>query len=441
MPEPLAKRTVSTACANTAESSRQWWSKIGPRDRWWLIGFAIFSLIVALGWQPVRHEMVINLALRSDAPSGAVLSELVEGTSDRARTLERMWRSGNLTARQFVMEHLKTRLHAEPALVGAMDAIVNEAAHDPDLNVREPALNILAEARSANSMMLLRQQLNDADPAVRVLALQQLQRVASSNDVPLAVRLLDDPDQRVTVQAALLLRRTTGLDFGIRSSHALPKFTHSDEAPLPPFNLDAIRRGAQLWREWWTQHRAEFPPPPPLPRIFPGKLLAKEFALEDSEGKLIRLSDFQGKAVLLCFWKIGSAASFDDVATLKQLQEQESRRLTVIGIAFDPAVGPQDDCGGEAHGGGHEHQHNHAHAADSHGNGAATKPALRELVTRMSINHPVLLDASGSLVLRFNAQEVPTYALIDAQGNLRRRFAGSRELSTWTAMVAEISSR
>jgi peroxiredoxin len=441
MPEPLAKRTASTAPANTSESSRQWWSKFGPRDRWWLIGFAIFSLIVALGWKPARHQTVMALALRSDAPPGAVLSELVEGTTDRAPTLERMWRSGNLTVRQFVMEHLKTRLHTEPALVGAMEAIMNEATNDPDLNVREPAINILAEARSANSMMLLRQQLNDADPAVRVLALQQLQRVASSNDVPLAIHLLDDPDPRVTVQAALLLRKTTGLDFGIRSSHALPKFTRSEEAPLPPFNLDVIRRGAQEWREWWTQHRAEFPQPTSPTRIIPGRLPVKEFALEDSDGRLIHLSEFHGKAVLLCFWKIGNAASFDDVATLKQLQEQESRRLTVVGIAFDPAVGPQDDCGGEAHGGGHEHQHNNAHAVDSRGNSAATKPALRELVTRMSINHPVLLDANGSLVFRFNVQEVPTYALIDAQGNLRRRFAGARELSTWTAMVEEISSR
>lgn len=417
------------------------WCKFNGRDRWWLAGLTVFCLVAFVIWKPLRHELAMALALRSDAPSDAVLSELADEAPNRRLALERMWRSGSLVTRQFVMEHLKTRLHTEPALVGAMEAIVNEAANDPDLNVREPAINILAEARSANSMMLLRQQLNDADPAVRVLALQQLQRVASSNDVPLAVHLLDDPDPRVTVQAALLLRKTIGLDFGIRSSHALPKFTRSDEAPLPPFNLDAIRHGAQKWREWWAQHQAEFPAPTLPPHIIPGKLPAKEFALEDSEGKLIRLSDFQGKAVLFCFWKIGSAASFDDVTTLKQLQEQESRRLTVVGIAFDPAVGPQDDCGGEGHGAGNEHQHTHAHAADPHANRATTMPALRELVARMSINHPVLFDANGSLVFRFNAQEVPTYALIDAQGNLRRRFVGARELSTWTAMVEEIASR
>ncbi len=412
------------------------WCKFNRRDGWWLAGLAVFGLVAFVVWKPLRHELAMALTLRSDAPSDAVLSELADESPNRRHALERMWRSGSLVTRQFVMEHIKTRLHVEPALVGAMQAIVIEAAHDPDLNVREPAMNILAENGQPDSLVLLRQQLSDADPAVRVVALQQLQRVASSNDVPLAVHLLDDPDPRVTVQAALLLRKTTGLDFGIRSSHALPKFTRSDEAPLPPFNLDAIRRGAQEWREWWAQHQAEFPQPIPPPRIIAGKLPVKEFALEDAEGKLIHLSDFQGKAVLLCFWKIGNAPSFDDVTVLKQLQEQESRRLTVIGIAFDPAVGPQDDCGD-----GREHQHNHAHSADPHANGAATKPALKELISRMSINHPVLLDASGSLVFRFNVQEVPTYALIDAQGNLRRRFAGSRELSTWTAMVEEISSR
>ncbi len=438
MPEPLSEETAST---NASKTPPQRSSKISPRDRWWLIGFTLFVLAAVVLWKPLRHEIVMALALRSDAPSDAVLSELTDGTSDRARTLERLWRSGNLVARRFVAEYLKAHPRTEPALANFVQSIVSEAAHDPDLDVREPVMSILADDQRGDIQRLLRQQLNDADPAVRVLALQQLQRIASSNDVPLAVQLLDDPDPRVIVQAALLLRKTTGLDFGIRANHALPKFTHSGETSLPAFNFEAIHHGVQQWREWWTSHHAEFRQPVPPLRILVARLPAKEFALEDSEGKLTRLSDFRGTTVLLCFWKIGDTASFDDVTVLRELQERESQRLAILGIAFDPTVGPQDDCGGEKHGGGREHQHGHAHAATPHADCAATKSAIKELITQKGIKHPVLLDTTGSLVFRYNVQEIPTYVLIDAQGNLRRRFAGSRELPTWTAMVEEITSR
>lgn len=439
MQEPPSNISASSPSANLSDAPRPSSSRIRLRERRWLIGFGVFVLAVFIGWKPLRHELVMAIALRADAPAEAVLSELVDGTSNHAQTLERMWRSGNLIVRRFVAEYLKSHLRTAPDLVLATQSIVIEAARDPDLDVREPVMSILADDQRGDFQMLLRQQLSDADPGVRVLALQQLQRVASSNDVPIAVQLLDDSDARVVVQAALLLRKTMGVDFGIRASHALPKFTRSDEAPLQPFNLDAIHRGVEQWHEWWALHRADFPQPTSLPRIVAGGLSTKEFALEDSNGRLIHLSDFRGKAVLLCFWKIGSAASFDDMATLKELQQQEARRLAVVGIAFDPAVGPQDDCSGEGHGGGHEHQHGHTQATDAHANCAMTKPAIKELVTRMGITHPVLLDVTGTLVFRYNVQEVPTYALIDAQGNLRRRFAGSRELSTFTAMLEAIS--
>lgn len=420
---------------NTNQPPQRRWSRITARDRAWLAGLAVFALAAFIGWKPLRHELVMSLALRSDAPSDSVLSELADEAPNRARTLERMWRSGNLTVRLFVMDYLKARLHIEPALVSQMETIVKEAAHDPDLNVREPAINILAEAKHADSTILLRQQLSDTDPAVRVLGLQQLQRVASSNDVPAAIHLLDDPDARVAVQAALLLRKATGLDFGIKTTHALPRFSRSEGEPFATPNLEAIRLGVQQWHEWWIQHREEFPETVMQPRIAVSELRAKDFALENLDGRTVRLSDYRGKIVLLCFWKIGDAASFDDLAALKQLQQQQPERLVVLTVAFAPTVGPQDDHGG------HEHQHGHAHSPSVGVDPAASKSAVRDLVARMGVNYPVLVDATGTAVFRYNVQEVPAYALIDAQGNLHRRFTGPRELAVWTAMVQELSTR
>lgn len=425
----------SPASANSISPLKSSWRKITPRDRLWLVGLAIFAAVAVIGWKPLRSELMMSLALRQDAPSDAVLSELTNQSSHRDRTLERLWRSGNLAARLFVAEYLMAHRHTEPALVRKLEAIVKEAALDADVAVRERALNILAQSQQSEHLTLLRQQLSDADPAVRVLGLQQLQRVADSNSVPAAIRLLADPDPRVVVAAALALRRATGLDFGIRASHALPQFGRMGGEPPGKPHLAAIQAGVKRWREWWALHREEFSEPANSFPLAIGFLPAKDFQVEDVEGRLVRLSDFRGKVVLLCFWKLGDDASFDDLAVLKQLQDQQAQRLTVLGVAFAPAVEPQDDCGG------HEHQHGHVHSPSAGVDSAATKSAVRDLVTRMKINHPVLVDARGTAVFRYNVQEVPTYALIDAQGNLRRRFTGSRELAVWTAMILELSSR
>lgn len=422
-------------------STRRRWLKVTQRECIWLVGLVIFTLVAFVVWKPMRHELLMSLTLRSDGPSDTVLSELTDLAPNRARTLERMWRSGNLSARLFVAEYLMVHRQAEPALVTQMEAIVKEAAFDADVAVRERALSILAQPQRPEFLVLLRQQLNDADPAVRVLGLQQLQRIADSNSVPAAIRLLDDPDPRVVVSAALLLRRVTSLDFGIKASHAPPQFGRvGGELPAKP-NLDAIQPGVKRWREWWGLHRQEFPEPAKLPPAVANLLPAKDFRLEDSEGRPVRLSDFLGKVVLLCFWKTGDATSLDDLAALGQLQEQEAHRLTVLCVAFNPAVGPQDGCGGEEHNGGQEHQHSHEHSSHVGLAPATTESAVRDLITRMRVNHPVLVDSKGDVLFRYNVQEMPTYVLIDAQGHLRRRFTGSRELPVWAAMIQELSSR
>jgi hypothetical protein len=164
------------------------------------------------------------------------------------------------------------------------------------------------------------------------LGLQQFHQAATSNDVAAAIRLLDDSDPRVVVSAAVLLRHITALDFGIRASDALPAFTHSDGEPPAIFNLAAIPRGVARWREWWALHHAEFPEPARLPRTIVPAMPVKDFALEDLNGRQVHLSDFRGKVVLLCFWKMGESASFDDLSVLKQLQEQNPQQLAVLGV-------------------------------------------------------------------------------------------------------------
>ena len=421
---------------HSLQSQQRRWRKLTKRECAWLTGLATFAFAALFAWRPLRHELTLSLVLHSDGPSDSALSELANDGSDRVQVLERMWQSGNLTAREFVLDYLNTRLHREPALFNRVDAIVTEAAHDPDLKVREPALNILAGHKSLESLALIRTQLNDPDPAVRVLALQQLQRIANSNDAPSAIRLLNDPDPRVVVQAASLLRKVTGFDSGIRIGDAPPNFTLSDVGvPQASPDLEAIQYGVRRWREWWSSNQTEFSESPALPQVAASVLPVKDFTLEDLDGRSVRLSDFRGKVVLLCFWKTGDARSFNDLAALKQLQEQERQRLAVVGVAFDPAVGLQDECEEE----GHEHGQMmmNGHLMTMNASPGPVESVVRDAVRQMHIPFPVLLDKKGTAVFRFNVQEIPTYALIDADGNLRRRFAGSRTVEVFKAMADE----
>lgn len=440
------KTTENTVAETPSPANRSRWHTVTKRDGKWLAGLAAFALAALVVWKPLQHELAMFLVLRSDGPSEAALSELAGDAGNPAGNLTRMWRSGNLTARVFVMNYLKTNLHKEPPLVGQMAAVIAEAARDPDVDVREPAFNLLAESKQPESLALLRQQLLDLDPAVRVLALQQLYEAADSNDVPVAISLLDDSDPRVVVQAALLLHRTTGCDFGIRTSQAIPRFAPLEGEPPPPPDMEPIQRGVQLWHEWWTRHHGEFPEPVKLLRADPFALPIKDFALEDSNGRRVRLSDFRGKTVLLCFWKTGDSVIFDDLATLKALQAQASQRLAVVGVAFDSTVGPQDCDGDEdmpmhmdhapmTMSGDHSHMIMNASPAL-----AAMKSAVGDYISRMQIPFPVVVEQKGATVFRFNVQEIPTYILIDADGHLRRRFIGSRNLAAFKAMVAEAAT-
>jgi hypothetical protein len=101
----------------------------------------------------------------------------------------------------------------------------------------------------------------------------------------------------------------------------------------------------------------------------------------------------------------------------------------------------------DSHGhiGGHaavEEQKNTADE-DAHISSAAALKAVKEKVRRTvkarGINYTVLLDQKNEVGGRFNGGELPTTIIIDADGNVRRRFVGARSLPVFEAMIVEAS--
>jgi len=146
-------------------------------------------------------------------------------------------------------------------------------------------------------------------------------------------------------------------------------------------------------------------------------LTVEDFSLRDLDGRPVRLSDFRGKVVLINFWTTWCTACVSEMPELIALQKKHENDLAVIGVSLDFV--PTDD-GDTDTSSPEKVRANIIRTAKAHG-----------------INYPVLLDEHFEVGGRFNGGELPTTVIVDANGHIRRRFIGARELSVFEAMIAE----
>lgn len=107
---------------------------------------------------------------------------------------------------------------------------------------------------------------------------------------------------------------------------------------------------------------------------------------------------------------------------LIELQKRHHEHLVILGISLDCVPDDDDD----------------RHAAEKLSLNEIRKKVARTVDTRR-INYMVLLDEKNCVGARFNGGELPTTVIVDAEGNVRRRFIGARSLSVFEAMIAEAS--
>ena len=433
---------------NESVASETGWSNAGRLRRKWvrrgdyrLLGvFAIIVLVLGLFWRPIQRRCLIYLLLRADAPSRDALSEVVGQTANPSSLLLRLWRTQRIPDRHFVLRYFGKLASSKPELFHAMAPVVAQAATDPDITTRELAFELLTRLRLPQLRTLAMEQLPDADPAARLLGLDSLRSIAASNDVPVAMNMLDDPDPRVVVAAALVLRQVTGLDFGIKSSSlALPRFASMDNTnpPQAGWQTSTIRQGVQGWRNWWKEHRAEYPASvtPPLMPIHPAGLTTPNFRLNDANEKAVQLSDFRGKAVLLAFWSLDAPVSLDDAPALDALGGRGGNGVQVLGICIPPAACDDDD---DATPNMPDMPNMPGMQAAPPALGtAAGRAAVRGVARQRGATYAMLIDAKGKIASRFAVEELPTYVLIDAQGRIRRLAVGNRTQPVLQALLKE----
>jgi peroxiredoxin len=112
---------------------------------------------------------------------------------------------------------------------------------------------------------------------------------------------------------------------------------------------------------------------------------APEFALKDADGKVVRLSDYRGKVVLLDFWATWCGPCKMEIPWFEEFQRKDRERgLVVLGVSMD-------DEGWEV---------------------------VKPFVAREKMNYRVLIGNDQTAQLYGGIDALPTTFLIDREGKI-----------------------
>lgn len=123
---------------------------------------------------------------------------------------------------------------------------------------------------------------------------------------------------------------------------------------------------------------------------------APEFRLQAMDGRLVSLSDFQGKVVMLHFWATWCPPCVEELPTLDKLSRAVvDKDFQLLAVSVDEG-------------------------------GAAAVTAFLE---RKGLNIPALLDPEREVAGRYGTFKFPETYIIDRQGMVRAKVIGPRDWS------------
>jgi len=392
---------------------------------------------------PLRELIRNQATLANDAPNSEVVADMIEQATDPCTALLAAWNSGKIVHREVAIGAIRRVFPNDQPLPPEFESIVLAGALDPDMNVRETALGILHERKNPALAALAAEQLRDPDQQIRLLGLNYVKHAAPSVGVPFVAALLNDPDIAVLGLSVKLLENWSAEKFGVKLADTAQ--AENKTSGLQEFQVEGIAKtkaAAEKAKAWWAEHQNEFPPVklqvPVEAYAARRPVLAADFQLHTLEGKPVRLSDFRGKVVLMNFWTTWCSACVGEMPALVALQKKHGDKLVIIGVSLDYVPDSHGHIGG--HAAVEEQKHSDGEHDDHEATAAALK-RVREKVARTSkarnINYPILLDEKNDVGGRYNGGELPTTVLVDAQGNVRRRFVGARGIAVFEAMIAE----
>ena len=133
---------------------------------------------------------------------------------------------------------------------------------------------------------------------------------------------------------------------------------------------------------------------------------APDFALKSVEGKIVKLSDFKGKVVVLDFWATWCPPCRKGIPDLIEIKkEYEKKGVEIIGISVDDKK---------------------------------TVEQVKSFVKDQKMNYPVLY-ADSKVTSDFGGVEsIPTSVIIDKKGNIVNRYVGLYPKETYTNEINKL---
>ena len=134
----------------------------------------------------------------------------------------------------------------------------------------------------------------------------------------------------------------------------------------------------------------------------PSAKSAPSFALQDLNGKMINLSDFKGKVVILDFWATWCPPCVIEIPHFIELYEQyKDQGFAMVGISLD-----------------------------SQGVGV-----VESFARKYRINYPILMTDGQVDKAYGGITAIPTTFVIDSAGNIRRKYIGYRDKAVFEADI------
>lgn len=116
---------------------------------------------------------------------------------------------------------------------------------------------------------------------------------------------------------------------------------------------------------------------------------APEFTLQDINGKVVHLSDFRGRPVLINFWATWCIPCRQEFPVLVKKYNDASGSLVILGVDIQENI---DD--------------------------------VRKFVKEFQVTYPVVIDQNGDVVRAYRLVGVPSSFFVDASGILRDEYFG-----------------
>ncbi len=117
---------------------------------------------------------------------------------------------------------------------------------------------------------------------------------------------------------------------------------------------------------------------------------APDFAFEDLDGTMIRLSDFRGKPVLLNFWATWCPPCRKEIPDLQRFHEQYANKIVLLGIDWGEDI-----------------------------------EEVKRFLERYGATYTNLLDKNGEFFVLYRLTGLPTSYWIDEEGIIRGMWLGA----------------